>query len=114
MTWRENLDKNLRPYVERLIKESFEYKKVFDSAKDKGKAQLWIALAILSKQIYDIKLELKYIERTLQDISKLKRKKEEKEVEKFIKELAGIKKTKKTKTRKAKKKKSKIKIAKSL
>jgi len=131
-TWRGYLDERIKPYVERLIIESVNYKNIYELANDKSKAQLWIALAILSRQIHDLNLKLDYLEKALRDVAgpKLKqkqiakRKKEEKEVEKFIKELASGKiskrKTKKKKKIKSKSKKRKrkhissIKIAKSL
>ncbi|UZE93777.1 MAG: hypothetical protein IB618_03350 [Candidatus Pacearchaeota archaeon] len=133
MTWRKYVDKSLKPYIERLILESMNHKESYDTSKDKGKAQMWIALAVLSRQLHDLKLKIDYIERTLQNIGspKLKqknaarRKKEEKEVEKFIKELASgkiiKKRTKKISKKVIKKIKkrnrksiSNIKIAKSL
>ena len=136
MAWRHYLDKNLKPYIERLIIESSSYKEIYGLAKDKGKAQLWIALAILYRQINSIELKLDYLEKTLQDTAGLKiktkeksrRKKEEKEVEKFIRDLSQGKiskskvKTKRKKSKKKIKKKVKnrekiskgIKIAKSL
>ncbi len=131
MVWRDYLDERIKPHLERLIIESINYNNIYSLAKDKGKAQLWIALAILHKQLHNANLKIDYLEKALQDVAgpKLKkkelakRKKEEKEVEKFIKELAGgritkskkEKKKKKNKTRKKRGKKfSEIKIAKSL
>jgi len=117
MTWRKNLDKSIRPYIEKLIGESFNYKKSYTSAKDRGRAQLWVALAILAKYIGDLKLKLNYLEKTLQEVAgpKLKeklgdkRKKEEKEVKKFIKELARGKISPKKKKEKYRKKVEKVK-----
>ena len=131
MTWRNDIDKTLKPYIENLIRESFSYKKEYKKARNEGKAQFWVALAILSRQIYNLDLKLRYLEKVIQDVAgpKLKkevefeRKKEEKEVEKFIKELASGKYTKKKRKKKRKKKVKKrktqkssykIKIAKSL
>lgn len=129
MKWRDNIEKDLKPYIERLIKESYNYRKSYNSAGDKGKAQLWVVISILSRQIYNLNLKLDYLEKALQDIAgpKLREvaekrmKKEEKEIEKFIKEISkgkiskGKKILKKKKVKKKSKKKSNgIKIAKSL
>ncbi len=117
MAWRHYLNKNLKPYIERLIIESSSYKEIYSLAKDKGKAQLWIALAILYKQINNIEVKLDYLEKTLQDVagSKIKvkeesrRRKEEKEVEKFIRDLSQSKISKSKIKIKGKKSKKKIK-----
>lgn len=68
MNWREKIDKNLRAYVEEIIAQSFYHKSSYNKASDKGKAQIWIALGILSKQIYELDMKLNYIERALQEI----------------------------------------------
>lgn len=69
MSWRKNLNKSIRPYVEKLIRTSFLYKKGYSKADDKGKAQLWVALALLSKQLSEIELKLKLFEGVLKEIS---------------------------------------------
>ena len=115
MNWRDNLDKSTKVHIEKLIEESGNYKENYNLARDRGRAQLWVVIGILSKQIYNLKLKLDYLEKALQSVAgpklkamtEAKRKKEEKEIEKFIKELArgNIKKIKKkTKKKKIKKK----------
>ena len=127
MTWRKNIEKGLKPYVENIIRESFSYREQYRYSGDQAKAQIWVALAILSRQIYNLDLKLRFLERAIQEIGIRKTKKnrefdvgkEADEVERFIKELAGGK-QKKAKTKKRKRKRSKkkagsgIKIAKSL
>ena len=110
MKWRTNLDKTLRPFVEKLISESFKHEPEFKFADDKSKAQLWVTVGILSRQLYNIEMKLRYLERALQDIAPKKFKtkeflKTEAEVEKMISAIAGGKITKPKK--KAKKKTSK-------
>ncbi len=68
MNWRERINKNLRAYVEEIISQSFYHKESYNFANDKGKAQIWIALGILSKQIHELDSKLNYIERALQEI----------------------------------------------
>ena len=131
MTWRKGLSKELQYHLERAILESYSHKYAIEQAKDKGKAQLWVALAILQKKISELELKTAYLERALQQffprkkiLSKLERKKQEAEVEKVLKDvlsgsrLKTIGKTKKRGARKTKirrkKVKSAIRIAKSL
>jgi len=68
MNWRERINKNLRAYVEEIISQSFYHKESYNFAQDKGKAQIWVALGILSKQIHELDSKLNYIERALQEI----------------------------------------------
>jgi hypothetical protein len=68
MNWRERINKNLRAYVEEIISQSFYHKESYNFANDRGKAQIWVALGILSKQIHELDSKLNYIERALQEI----------------------------------------------
>jgi len=97
MSWRADLDKGLRPYLEQIIRESFLYKNIYSQADDPGKAQLWVAMAILSKKLCEIESKLKLHEAVLKDISprkasKLKEmeasKKAKEEVERIFKQIA--------------------------
>ena len=97
--WRENVDKRLRPYLERLIFESLVHKDAYKYAKDKSRAQLWIVLSILARQNHDLDLKVKYLEKTLQSLYKKgkkdsamnggDRKRDMLEVERLIKEIAS-------------------------
>jgi hypothetical protein len=79
--WRKKVNKSLRPYLEKFIAETHFHKKSFNLAKDPGKAQIWIAIALLSKQIYNLEVKLNYLEKALKDLSQVK------ESEKFIQEI---------------------------
>lgn len=91
--WRNCLNKELKYYLEKLIFESFSHRPALDMASDKGKAQLWVALAILNKRLANIELKTAYLERALQQLfpkkkfSETERKKMETEAEQFIKSL---------------------------
>lgn len=98
MDWRKNIKRELRPYVERLIAESFMHKESYSKAEDKGKAQLWLALGILQKQIQELNLKLDYIEKALQGIGRKDQKinvdqvrKEKEDVERIFREIIGRK-----------------------
>lgn len=86
--WRKKVDKSLKPYLERFIAESYKHVKNFE-LDDSGKAQLWVALSILAKQVYDLQLKLNYMEKALKDISQARgiKPSEEKEGEKFIQKM---------------------------
>jgi len=117
--WREKLNKELRYYLEKAIRESYSHKYAIDEAEDKGRAQLWIALAILFKKIADLELKATYLEKALQQFfpkkfSEKEKKAEEQEVEKILKDLLSGKKTEKKVEKRKKRGKSQIKIAKSL
>ncbi|MCX8193938.1 MAG: hypothetical protein N3G19_01065 [Candidatus Pacearchaeota archaeon] len=135
--WRNHLNKELKHYMEKLILESFSHRPALELAPDKGRAQLWVALAILNKRLSDTELKTEYLERALQQffpkkkLSETERKKIENEAERFIKSLVRgeIKKREKSNRNKTKravsnkpkkqkklkrKVKSSIKIAKSL
>ncbi|MGB9707854.1 MAG: hypothetical protein ACPLXC_00800 [Candidatus Pacearchaeota archaeon] len=129
MTWRKGLSKELRYHLEKIILESYSHKHAITHAKDKGKAQLWVALAILQKKITELELKTAYLERTLQQffprkkqLSENERKKQEAEVEAILKNLVTGKRfeaklnTKRDKRHKKRHEKgrSSIKIAKSL
>jgi len=66
--WRNLVDPLIKDHLEIQIKESSRHKKAYELAANKGDAQLWIALANLSKQTFNIELKIKYIEKLLQDI----------------------------------------------
>ncbi len=72
MDWREEVDKGLKPHLESQIKETHRHKNVLEKAPDPISAQLWLAIASLSKQIFDLNIRINYMERLLQDALKPK------------------------------------------
>lgn len=79
--WRKKIDKSLRPYLEKFITETYFHDKAFKLAEDPSKAQLWVAIALLSKQLYNLEMKTNYLERALKDISQTK------DGEKFLQEI---------------------------
>lgn len=121
--WRKGLGKELQYHLERIILESYSHKHAIEQAKDKSKAQLWVALGILNKKIAELELKTAYLERTLQQffpkkrVSQDEKKKQEAEVERILKNLVTgqrIEPIKKIKKKRKVKRKSAIKIAKSM
>jgi len=92
MTWRNKVDPAIRNHLELQVRESAKNRKAIEQAENKANAQLWCAIANLSKQNFSLELKLKYIERLLADLLKPKTKdkkkqKEYKEVDKILKSL---------------------------
>ena len=85
--WRKNIDPLLREHLEAQIRETIKHKKALQSAENKGNAQLWVAIANLSKQIFDLNLQSKVLERALQGSLKKKARKNKIETKKILKSL---------------------------
>ena len=52
--WHKNLNKELREALEKELNEISRYKEVYNKADNKAIAQLWIAIANLSKKISEL------------------------------------------------------------
>lgn len=55
--WRSNLDLLIDQNLNELIKETNEYSDAITKAKDKSKAQIWVALAIINNKLNKISVE---------------------------------------------------------
>ncbi|MEK6974288.1 MAG: hypothetical protein AABW41_03590 [Nanoarchaeota archaeon] len=86
MEWIEKLDEPTKESLKTQINITHNYEEALRSAKDPLVAQLWLAVANLSRQIKDIKSKLDYLERALQESHKEKMKTTSKEEAKEIKE----------------------------
>ena len=86
MEWIEKLDEPPKESLKTQINITHNYEEALRSAKDPLVAQLWLAVANLSRQIKDIKSKLDYLERALQESHKEKMKTTSKEEAKEIKE----------------------------
>ena len=72
--WKDKLDNAIRDHLNIQLRNSFEQEEAFNSAKNKANAQLWVAIANLSKEIFDLNLKVKYIEKGLKgNVSKKRR-----------------------------------------
>lgn len=63
--WRKDLDPLIEENINDLVKETNDYKYAISNAKDKSKAQLWIALAIINHKIKNLEYELKEKEKKI-------------------------------------------------
>jgi hypothetical protein len=72
--WRENVDSPLKLHLEKVIKSSAEQKDAIVLAEDKKTAQLWVSLSQLSKDLYESKVRIKYLENILVEVLETKKK----------------------------------------
>ena len=85
--WKKDIDKSIEDHLELQIRETLPYKKAYSQAKNPTNAQLWVAVANLSKQIFDLNLKIKFLEKALQELVKPKDRKEVKILNKSLKRL---------------------------
>lgn len=75
MDWRDEINPIIKSHLETQIKETAAHKDAYSKAKEPTKAQLWIAIANLSKQIFDLHLRIKVLEKAMVDLAPQKKKK---------------------------------------
>ena len=66
--WRDKVDLALREHLEAQIKESNMYKEAYEKASNQGNAQLWVAIAVLSKQVFNLNQKLRVVEDAIKDV----------------------------------------------
>lgn len=86
--WRNKVDPALRDYLEAQVRETTLHKNAYTAAKNQGNAQLWIAIAVLSKQLFTINMKLNVLEDALREIDGKVRAIKEKEVTVYREEKA--------------------------
>lgn len=87
MNWRDYVDLDVKDHLEMQIAESSKQKHAYKKAKNSSNAQLWCAIANLSKQIFNLNLKITYLEKRLQEVSEKKPTKKAKRLKKGIKKL---------------------------
>ena len=96
MSWRDSIDKTIKQHLEVQIKESIKQKEAINKSKSPSNAQLWVAIANLSRQIFELEMKSKYLEAALRDSL-------QKKIETTSKKVTTNKKTTKKKSKKRKK-----------
>lgn len=92
MSWRNKVEPILRNYLEIQINESSKYKSAYSLSKNPSNAQLWIAIANLAKQNFDLNLKIKILENALKDVINRERAKEAEKNQKYLKtDKSGVK-----------------------
>ena len=66
-SWREDISPELKEFLESLINSVHKYKPAYTKARNPSAAQLWCALADLSKQVSDLDMKFKILEKVLKD-----------------------------------------------
>ena len=68
--WRENIEPYIKDHLELIIEGVHKHKKSYKNSKNPSAAQLWCALAIMSKQIFDLNLKIKLLEKVVKENTK--------------------------------------------
>lgn len=67
MSWRDNIGGDLREHLEAQIGEASKQKHAYRYSKNQSNAQLWCAIANISRQLFNLNLKLNYLERALKE-----------------------------------------------
>ena len=91
--WREQIDPTIRKHLEAMVKEVSKDKEAILQSDDPKIAQLWVSIANLQKQNFDLNMRIKMLEAALRDSlmgkkPKQRTKKEQEEIDKVIKSLS--------------------------
>ena len=90
--WLEKVDPMIKDQLKKQILETHKQEKALKEAKDPKTVQLWIAIANLAIQNFELNLKITYLERALKDLAGKKTrktsKKEKEEVDKLLKTLS--------------------------
>ena len=65
MNWRDKINSVLKPYLEKIVAISAREHAAYERAPDPGNAQLWVAVALLSKKVSDLGSQLQHLEETV-------------------------------------------------
>ena len=71
--WRKNIDPLIKDHLESLVKESYRHRNAYKLAKNTANAQLWCSMALLQKQVFDLNLKVKFLEKALMELSQPKK-----------------------------------------
>ncbi len=74
--WRDRINPVIKSHLETQIKETTAHKDSYSRARDPTRAQTWVAIANLSKQIFDMHLRVKVLEKALADMGPQKKQKD--------------------------------------
>lgn len=75
-SWRDTIDPMVRDHIEVLINESVKHRDSYKLAGNTANAQLWCALGLMQKQVFDLNLKIKFLEKVLKEIGSKGRKKD--------------------------------------
>jgi len=81
MGWKSELDPVIKDYLNNLLKEVSKYKEAYSKANDIGRAQIWVALAILYRKITALEAAINEIKEKL--FNEVEKEKLEKTLKKY-------------------------------
>ncbi|MBU1203980.1 MAG: hypothetical protein KKG60_02840 [Nanoarchaeota archaeon] len=67
VSWRENVDPLIKEHLEAQIRETTKNQSTYMQADEPALAQLWVSIANLSKQLFNLNLKIKYMEKLVKD-----------------------------------------------
>ncbi len=67
VSWRDSVDKAIKTHLEAQINATTLHKESYNESKSPSNAQLWIAIANLSKQIMDLTIKNRFLENALRE-----------------------------------------------
>lgn len=71
--WKNKVDPTLRTHLDLQISESLKHRRAYKLSKNVSNAQLWCAIANLSKQMFELNLKQVYLEKALRELMKEKK-----------------------------------------
>ncbi len=89
MEWRKELDKDIGQYVEDLIKKTTFFPAYKNSNKP-ANAQIWTAMGIMARKIYEQELKIQLLEGVLKEIAPKKSSKTREEIKQAREEVEQI------------------------
>ncbi|MBU2589364.1 MAG: hypothetical protein KKA65_03305 [Nanoarchaeota archaeon] len=86
-SWRDKIDPLFKEHLEALISESVRHRDAYKFSSNTSNAQLWCALSVLQKQVFDQNLKIKFLEKALQETLGKKPKKDDADPEKALRDV---------------------------
>jgi len=62
--WQDKLDPTIKEHFDDLLKKVVKEKSAYSNANNPSKAQLWSALAVLTKEVSDLRLEVQRLQKS--------------------------------------------------
>lgn len=66
--WRTDVEESLRKHLELQILEANRHSYAYNNSQSPSNAQLWVAIANLSKDIFETNLRIKFLEKAVSDM----------------------------------------------
>jgi len=68
--WRDNILSEVKTHLEKQIEDSAKHKEAYNKSINPANAQLWVAVAILSKQLFELNRKVGMVEKDVIDFDK--------------------------------------------